>query len=428
MFKRTRRRFLEDSMIAAAAAVVAGSAGELFAEDTKPASAASLKAARKKAAHRKRRIIMNNDGGDRGAIKPGEPKMWENFLSKRTSPLVGSQVDTIFYCTTGVFDLYPHNSPETELAKQKGQWPWELGTDGPDTLATIIQFGHKHDMEVFWSMRMNDTHDSYLPKYFTQWKKDHPQCLMGKKGDKCPRGANRWSAVDYGVPEARDKVFRILRDVATRYDVDGLEFDFFRHPVYFKPQMTGDTVTQQHCDMMTGLLRRVRKMTEEVSAKRGRPMLIAVRVPDSVGFAKGIGLDLVAWMKEDLIDILTGGGYYHFEPWENLVALCKPHDVPVYACLSTSRIVPNYRPSILEKSTQIVPVWRDEALRAWEAGVDGIYIFNRFDPHDRIFRELGDPEILKGLERKYQYNLAGDGLNTWLKNGERFVKLPDLSK
>jgi uncharacterized lipoprotein YddW (UPF0748 family) len=84
-------------------------------------------------------------------------------------------------------------------------------------------------------------------------------------------GPDAGSAVNYGLPEVRDKVFRIFQDVCTRYDVDGIEMDFYRHPVYFKPQMTGEPVTQEHCDMMTGLLRRIRAMTIDVGQETGTP-------------------------------------------------------------------------------------------------------------------------------------------------------------
>ena len=57
--------------------------------------------------------------------------------------------------------------------------------------------------------------------------------------------------MNYEVPEVREKVLRILTDVAARYDVDGLELDFFRHPVYFQPQIFGKPVTQEQCDMLT---------------------------------------------------------------------------------------------------------------------------------------------------------------------------------
>jgi hypothetical protein len=383
---------------------------------------AAMKKARKKAAHRHRRIIMNNDGNDcRVRTGAEQTKNAETFLSKRTSPLVGSQVDAIFYCT-GIVNVYTHHSQLTEprhtADRAVQDWAYELKEiEGRDSLEIMVEFGHEHGMEAFWSMRMNDTHDSADATLLCQWKKEHPEYLMGTKQDGFRYGGGRWSALDYAVPEARERIFRILEDVSARYDVDGIELDFFRHPVYFKPQMTGDPVTQEHCDLLTGLLRRVREMTEQVAAGRDRPMLIAVRVPDSVGYARAIGLDIVRWLEDDLIDIVTGGGYFHLEPWENLVALGRRYDVPVYAGLSASRIVSPSQP----ESKGAIEVWRGEARRAWDAGVSGIYTFNRFNPSDPIFRELGSLETLRGLPATYEYN-AGRAMGRWLKGGDDFIK------
>jgi len=387
----------------------------------------AARAVRKTAAQRKRRIIMNNDGNDARGMKEGEERTVASFLQRRTSPLAGSQVDAIFYCT-GVFNLYTHKSDETELRghgdKEALDWAWELTKLGTDSLTVITEFAHQNGMEAFWSMRMNDTHDSGDNALLCRWKQEHPEYLMGKKGDKFPHGGGRWSAVNYGLPEVREKVFRILQDVATRYDVDGLELDFYRHPVYFKPQMTGDPVTQEQCDLMTELLRRVRAMTIEIAGKRGRPMLIAVRVPDSTGFAKGIGLDYERWMQEDLIDILVGTGYFHFEPWENLVSLGHKYGVPVYACLSGSRVVSAKNPE--GGRPEMMPLWHGEAAQAWQAGIDGIYTFNVFNPKDELFRTLGSPETLMALPSPHK-PITGEkkAMDRWFKGGSSFVTIQE---
>ena len=387
---------------------------------TGAAEESAMKRARRKAAHRERRIIVNNDGNDCRVKQKNDPVTVENFLSKRTSPLVGSHVDAIFYCT-GIVNVYTHHSKETEIRATADRgvvdWAHKLVKTGRDSLQIMVDFGHKQGWEVFWSIRMNDTHDSGDDSMLCEWKKDNPQLLMGRKGEGFPHGGRRWSAVNYGLPEAREKIFRILQDVATRYDVDGLELDFWRHPVYFKPQMTGQPVTQEHCDMMSDFLRRVRKMADAQAEERGRPMLIAARVPDSVGFAKGIGLDLVRWMEDDLVDIVSVCGYYRFEPWENFVALGRKFNVPVYAVLSASRLVDPGAP----ESEGDLKLWRGAALRAWKAGVSGIYTFNRFNPEDAIFRELGDPDLLETKERTYKF-IPGNVSDSWLKGAKRFLK------
>lgn len=384
----------------------------------------ALVEARRKAAHRRRRIIMNNDGNDTRTAATERPVTPENLLSKRTTGLMGSHVDSVFYCT-GVFNFYFHRSKESELLDTDAsvaKYLRLLSELGTDPLEIMVNFCHQNDLEVFWSMRMNDTHDSGNPLLFCQWKKDHPDYLVGTKKVRTSYGARRWSSVDYGVPAVRDKVFRIFQDVCSRYDVDGIEMDFFRHPVLFKPQMTGDPVTQAHCDQMTGLIQRIRKMTEEIGLKRKRPILISVRIPDSVSYCKALGIDLNQWLKKDLIDIVTGGGYFKLEPWENLVALGNTYDIPVYACLVKRRIQSSGAP----EGETMPKIWRGEAYMAWKAGVDGIYTFNRFNPKDLIFRELGDPNLLKTLERIDQTAYVNEECwsrpEVWLINGRNYVK------
>jgi len=384
----------------------------------------SLLKARKKAARRRRRIIMNNDGNDTRTAATERPATPENLLSKRTTGLIGSHVDSIFYCT-GVFNYYFHRSEESELLDTHegvAKYLRLLSESGTDPLKIMVDFCHQNDLEVFWSMRMNDTHDSGNPLLFCQWKQDHPEYLVGTKQVKTRYGANRWSSVDYGVPAVRDKVFRIFEDVCSRYDVDGIEMDFFRHSVLFRPQMTGEPVTQSHCDQMTGLMQRVRKMTEEIGLKRKRPILISIRIPDSVSYCKALGIDLNQWLEKDLIDLVVGGGYFKLEPWENLVALGKAYDVPVYACLVKRRIQSSGAP----EGETMPKIWRGEAYAAWKAGVDGIYAFNRFNPKDPIFRELGDPKLLKTLERIDQTAYVNEECwsrpEVWLVNGRDYVK------
>jgi hypothetical protein len=417
-------------LVLGVASSVAGTAG--FAAAAIPADAVNMavdqapsrdsletmQARQRQAAWRKRRIIMNNDGGDcLLPTKPVEPRTVENFLAQRTSPLVGSQVDTLFYCD-GVFNRYSHHSRETELLKGGDfgaeNWAHELfQIAGRDALQIIADFGHAQGWEVFWSMRMNDTHDSDDGSLLGEWKKSHPGLLMGVKGNTLRYGGNRWSGVNYDQDEVREKVYRIIMDVATRYDVDGIELDFFRHPLYFREMMLGEPVTQAQCDKMTGLLARVRQGTQEVARRRGRPFLIAVRVMDSPGFARGIGLDVEAWLKQGLVDVLVAGGcYFHLEPWKTMVNMGHKYDVPVYACLSASRLPEND-----EK------VWRGEALDAWQAGADGIYTFNLIDPRHRLFRELGDPALLKTLPADHRYIMGSPYWIDFLKDGGKYRRI-----
>ncbi len=372
-----------------------------------------IRAERKKLAHRKRRIIMNSDDGDMtlvGLIQPvftpNRAPTADEFLDSRYSGLKDSQVDAIFYywrpdkevLNFGNFtylDVKDSIQERSNLLKKgpaRASWRVirKISKLWDSALDILIEFGHKNGKEIFWSCRMNDTHDAFAPELFNQWKKDNPECLMGRKGDKFPYGGGRWSAVNYEMSKVRNRMYQIFKRICTKHDIDGIEMDFYRHPIYFKNQMFGKPVTDRQRNIMTGFIRKVRRMTEQVSVARCRPVLVAVRVPDSVEYCKAIGLDIDRWLAEGLIDIMTVGGYYHFQPWENSVSLGDKYDVPVYACLSASLIGYSMND------------WRAEAIRAWKAGVSGIYIFNIFDPYSIRFRELGSLRTIKGTDKGYK--------------------------
>ena len=399
--------------------------GQPFDRPAADAPSSAILAARKAAARRTRRIIMNNDGNDLNRVAPDQTVTPDLFLNARTTTLAGSQVDAIFYCT-GVFNHYTHRSPIAELLDSEqsaARRVHELIPLGTDSLETIVRFCHENDMEAFWSMRMNDTHDASPSAAFlmTRWKRQHPDWLVGKPDGAYPYACGRWSALDYGIPAVREQTYALLADVAARYDVDGLELDFFRHPVLFRQQLTGEPVTAEHRAMMTDLIRRIRTMADEVAEARGRPLLLAMRGFDSVGFSNALGIDLERWLGEGLIDLFAAGDYFKFEPWENLAALGRRYEVPVYAGFASRRITGGGRPEAASE----LKIWRGEALAAWRAGVAGIYTFNRFDPNDPIFRELGDPERLATLPRKDQETFVApiwSRPERWLKDGDRFVR------
>jgi len=381
---------------------------------------------RKQAAHRQRRIIFNNDGYDRTLAKAATP---EGLSEVFAAPLLDSHVDSIFYCDSYGFNLLAHNSDVSEVCLVDNLTK-ELIEQGTDALEIMVDYCRKHDTEIFWSLRVNDEHDSWGADPLPQFKQDHIDCLFGTKEDPPPHGA--WSGVDYARPEVREQAFRIIQDVCQRYDIDWLELDFFRQLTCFKSAAWGQPVTQEERDMMTELLRQVRTMTEEVAQERGRPLLIAVRVPDCPEFSRALGLDWQQWLEEDLIDILVVGGYFWLRPWEEAVELGHEYDVPVYPCLSGSRVVTADEQRRRSTVRNLPESYRASAMNVWNSGADGLYVFNfnyRFEPHHPLWRELGNPETLQQLEKVYFGSVMGTGdpsVDYYLKGGYQFLSLPTL--
>ena len=409
----------------------------------KAISVQEMKKLRKKAAHRRRRIIFNSDAGN---IDPGELSVAtrEDFLRARKAGLVGSNVDTIFECTDIGFSHYSHHSDIFTVALGWNPVLKKFIGQGTDPLKMTVEFCREHNMEVFWSFRTNDNHDSWTEEGpLSDFKKEHPEYLFGTRNE--PPRFGHWTGVDYALPEVRQHVFDILQDVCSRYEIDGIELDFFRTLTNFKSMSRGENVTQKERDAMTELVRRVRKMMDDTGARRGRPLLIAVRVPDSPAYCKAIGLDLYGWLEEDLIDIMVVGGYFWLQPWERSVELGHKYDVPVYPSLSGSRLG-GYRlapaldytegakpESLLARRSEAA--YRAHAQNAWEAGVAGIYLFNfnhMYPAPHRLWTDLGDPQKLATLDKIYHLTVMGRGHDPFdyylpKGRGERFFHLPLLS-
>lgn len=406
-------------------AAVAGTIESTGGATAKPLSgkvAKNMLAERRKARRRIRRIIMNNDGND-SLVNIDLPISRELYLSRRMLGIINTHVDSVFYCT-GVTNFYTQRSNVTERQTTRGRsyLNAHLDSQDTDTLEVMVNFCKQYNKEIFWSMRMNDTHDSSNDELMNRFKRDNPHFMMGSKENPPPHLKNRWSAFDYGFPEVRQMVVNNIHDVVSRYDVDGVELDFFRHSHFFRGQFYNEEVTQADCDKMTDMIRKVRAVCDQEALRRRRPILISIRVPDSFEFAKAIGLDWEQWLREELIDIVVGADYLKFKPWTNLAGISNKYNVPVYAGIEQRRLI--YGDA--EQET-FVELWRGEAYSAWCAGVSGIYTFNRFNPHDTLFSELGDPQLLAGLPHHEGESITTEksrgmfGPEYWLKGGNKFL-------
>lgn len=398
-------------------------------------SLTQLRQQRRTLAERPRRLIMNNDGCDALYFPMEEKVSVPAFLAKRTTPLAGTQVDCLAYCTiSSGFSNFTHDTKIgtvlTRSGSENGLLPTrhnvaqELIDGGTDCLKAVVDFGHANGMEVFWSMRMNDTHDvAHRPDkpffLFPPLKVEHPEWLVGNPKDRTPCG--RWSSVDYAVPEIRELAFRYIEEVCDSYDVDGVELDFFRHLCYFKSTAMGGKASDSQRALMTDLMRRIRSMTEERGIQRGRPILVSIRVPDSVEYCRDMGFDLETWLKDGLVDLLITTCYFRLNPWEYSVQLGHKYGVQVYPCLSDSRVrgETRFRRASLES-------YRGRALNAWNAGADGLHLFNSFNPNSEIWRELGDPETLATSNKLYFVHVRDDRPERFLAGGLAYRNVPLL--
>ena len=402
--------------------------GGLSGCQTPEQSTDSIEAARKAAVERQRRVIFNNDGDDLlhldgpataekfslGADRPMRPGPWWTrsfiFPAGRSGPLY-----------TGAVKSEPLATRLQELARE-----------GADDLGLVIEASRRQGIEVFWSMRMNDIHDNAKPESeIAQWKKDHRHLLMGRPEDKQrfppsdPR--NLWTFVDYAHPEVRNLMVETFKQVLAGYDLDGVDLDFLRHPAYFPETRLFQPVTRPHLEMMTEMVGRIRAEVVAASRRKGKPILMSVRVLPTLEQNRRFGFDVREWARRGYLDlVVVGGGYDPFTmPARDMIDHGDRWGVPVHVCLSSSgfehalgarrfystdadqwgRTLPD---ASQETGSQGLAGGRGQCLAGGNA--KGIMTFNLFPRHPgsratrmarRVWKEIGDPERLAFTDKLY---------------------------
>ncbi|GAA5221323.1 family 10 glycosylhydrolase [Membranihabitans marinus] len=384
-----------------------------------------------------RPLIHNNDGCDVIYFPTKELYTAENYLDKRTDGLIGTDVTTISFCPTASgFGNFTYNTKVGEVFSKNGfdygihedsrNLTAEMIAKGTDPLEINSNFADLHDFEFFFSNRMNDTHDASHRKdkpylLWTEFKENNPEYLFGKIGERLPNG--RWSSLNFDHKEVRDLCVQFFKEVCDNYPVDGVELDFLRHFELFESVGRGGVASQKQLDLLTEMVREIRTVTEEAGMKRGRPILVLIRVPTSAEYAKKAGADYQRWIDEELVDIVVGSCYFRLEYWEDFARLGDDKKVKIYAGLSESRVLDEH--PLLKRQQNAV--FRARAAAAWEAGIDGIYSFNEYNTRVKYLSQIGTPSKLQNTNNLYFVTYRDYTADRYLKGGNDFFKLPILS-
>jgi hypothetical protein len=412
-------------------------------------------AERRQAAVNRARTVIYYNGGEEPLFWPKEqPFSVQAFLDQRIAPLKESKVDTLFYAPVSGFAYLSAKIPSADLADRQPEGSkWLANTTNvlsaflaadTDPLRVVATWCKVNGKELFATLCLNNTHhgteydlakppppfnwDSYL---FPPFKIQHPEVWLGDAKRKPPYAV--WSGVDYGEQAVREKLFENARDLCAGYEIDGLCLDFMREPQLFRSVAWGGKASGQERKLMTELVRRIRAAAEAEGQRRGQPILLAARVPDSLPYAKDIGIDLEAWLAEKLVDVVVAGGPFQLNPWTTTSALCKKAGVKFYASLDESGIwVGNDSGGHVDDDRlprQCPETYRARVAEARLAGADGVLFANRYDEDWRRgdikrYREwlCGDLAEIRALSKRYFVSYrpmshAGRFLKEWEKYG-----------
>ena len=206
----------------------------------------------------------------------------------------------------------------------------------------------------------------------------------------------------------------LIRELAERYDFDGLELDRMRFGFHFRPGHEAEGAW----GLLTEFTAEVRNLLDGWQKRRGHRIRLGARVPSRPQTAVGLGMDAVTWAERGLVDMLVITPFWaSIEPdmpvelWKHLL---RGSHVTLAAGLEL-----NVRPNTdIPPITNSLETVRGAAATLLDRGADRIYLFNYMDSetampdlenYPTLLREVGSPDTLAGKERRHIVTFA----DTW---------------
>ncbi len=299
----------------------------------------------------------------------------------------------------------------------------------------------------FISLRLNDAHHIYrgakakpeerekaLAEF--QFFADHPNCRIGPDVDGDERMQHM---LDWGRPEVRDYKLRLIEELCSKYDFEGLELDFMRHWIFFNLKRT---TAEQRRTIQLGFVRRVRELLDSTS-KPGQHRWLCVRIPSYPETYDAMGIDLSAFAKAG-VDMVNASSHYFTDCQLEIAALRRqlPASVALYAEVQYVSSMaqrfpdPNGTNNINANRRTTPEQFNTVAHQAYAQGADGVSAFNfqyyrgTYNPTDvygapaeppyDVFKRLGDPGW---LAQQPQHYFMGQGQGQPKKSGRPFQEI-----
>ena len=356
-------------------------------------------------AHRtgdKPRIIIMTDAGTvyRGFVRSEHPDPQD--LRDMVEQCRRGGVDTLSFCVHSRWQAY-YDSKVVEIAGDLSPpavqpwnythyWAWlavmrRLVEQGDDPPRIVAEACRRRGMRCLAYFRMNDTHGIKPHEgQYGSFRREHPEwAIDGSK------------SMDYGVPQVRQHILSVVQEVVDRYDIDGIDFDFMRHPRFFK----GDQI-QANTPVMTGFIGEVRAILDEAGEKKGRRMLLNVRVPQTLEGCENVGLDVRTWVRDELVDTICPASFYYTH-WDNMIRfvgewreLVEPTECGFYPTIHYGAHEPNVRPPWLTSAS-----YRGAAFSYLRSGADGIALYNIWNMNNApAWEAVADMRSVRKLNRQ----------------------------
>ena len=316
----------------------------------------------------------------------------------------GSQIDAIWWDIGGNASgsVYPSKVAPTTAPALVLQWL----RDGADWIEKLVGETRRRKLECFWNHRISEV--DILPegghsKQPDPLKLEHPDWVVPTSW--WPHGM--WNLAAAGL---RENKVALLREIASRYDLDGIQIDFARHvpclPVGRQWELR---------DHVTQFMRMVRRMLLEVARQRGRPFLLAARVPQTLDGCRADGFDVKTWAQQHLVDVLTLGSRTMDVDVEDFRAAVGG-EVQLQPCFDDHHATDGYRYASIEFLRGVFANHFQRGANSavtfnWSIGTPEVAhsVGGEIAPltHQAAFKEVGDPRTLAGKDKMFAVERRG---------------------
>jgi hypothetical protein len=303
-------------------------------------------------------------------------------------------------------DIYPYQEHAKWYKERTGMDISSYGNrmlQGFDIVGCFVWRCRLRGISPWISLRMNDYHMKQyvnLPKEAMQkfnrptsmaisrFYDEHPEYRLGpdplKDKDinkidpnivvsKYKNQLRKGNLLNWAIPEVRQRKLVYIEEICRKYDIDGFELDFMRHPYYFR---TDETSLKEREEIMTNFIKKVRTILDR-TASRNQYRWLGVRIPPRIDDFDELGVDIEKFYESgvDVFNLACQDGY-HMEQQSDLYRIHK-HNPQVPLFLETTYITTRRNDSgkirrILATEQQLYTT----AHLAYSRGAQGVTSFN----------------------------------------------------
>ncbi len=327
-----------------------------------------------------------------------------------------TRIDSVWWnFTEGNEAYWPSKILPFIEAPPYGEWQ----ETGFDPVQTLLDETRRRGLETFFTYRINGSDNDVsgrVPRL--PMKEEHPDWLIHTWnktiGDATGQRLNGYW--NFAVQGVRDYKLSILEEIAGQYDYDGMEIDFARVSPVLPPGQQWESR-----EALTDFMRSVRSMLLREGDRRGRPYLLAARVPENLAGCHMDGLDVETWAREELVDIFTLGCRSFDVDIAAFRRTTEGTRIKLYPVLDDHHSTDGYRFPPIEVFRGVMANWLHQ-------GADGLQTFNfayarsdtlekygmrdtwtGWQTHRQFYRELADIDAMKQRSKVFVAQRRGGG-------------------